>query len=76
VQVRKVKPDLLRLAVIDSGIGFPESFEWRNADSLGLRIVQLLISQLDGMIELIHGPGTSFELLFPQKEDSHEHSAR
>jgi two-component sensor histidine kinase/CheY-like chemotaxis protein len=63
-----LKIDKLRkfyLTIQDNGIGFPPSFDWKNAPSLGLTLVRLLIKQLDGTIEREHNTvGVSFCLQF------------
>jgi two-component sensor histidine kinase len=44
----------------------PENFDWKNSKSLGLRIVGILVKQIDGEITLDRSkPGTRFELRFP-----------
>ena len=55
----------LSLACRDDGIGIPESFDWQNPHSLGLRIVSILTNQIDGelMLDRNHG-STGFELRF------------
>ncbi|MFA4877071.1 MAG: PAS domain S-box protein [Methanoregula sp.] len=47
----------------DNGIGIPADFDWRNAESLGLRLVNSLVDQLDGTIELDRSAGTSFMIV-------------
>jgi len=55
------------LSCEDSGVGIPESFDWRNAKSLGLRIVRILAKQIDGALTLDRTGGlTRFELRFPK----------
>jgi len=52
------------LNVRDNGIGFPEDFDFRNTESLGMYLVVSLVEQLDGTIELDKGEGTSFTIGF------------
>lgn len=52
------------LIVSDNGVGFPSGFNWRNTESLGMQLVQILSEQIDGEINLIDSPGTCFELRF------------
>lgn len=55
----------LSLSCEDDGVGVPEAVDWRHADSLGLRIVQILAKQIDGTLNLDRSQGhTRFELLF------------
>jgi two-component sensor histidine kinase/putative methionine-R-sulfoxide reductase with GAF domain len=55
----------LTLLVKDDGVGFPEDFDWRESDSLGLQLVSTLSSQLHGKIEVSGKGGTSFKITFP-----------
>jgi len=52
----------------DSGIGISEDFDWRNATSMGLRLVIVLVAQLDGTIELDRSSGTGFTIITNQKK--------
>jgi two-component sensor histidine kinase len=52
----------------DNGVGIPEDFDWRNANSLGLRLVITLADQLDGTIELDRSSGTAFTIIVKEKE--------
>jgi PAS domain S-box-containing protein len=55
-----------QLQVKDDGIGFPEDIEYKNTNSLGLRLVISLTEQIDGEIELNNTSGTSFKIIFPE----------
>lgn len=52
----------------DNGIGIPEDFDWRNARSMGLRLITALVDQLDGSIELDRTAGTLFTMVVHEKE--------
>ncbi len=52
------------LTVSDNGVGFPESVDFRNSPSLGLTLVNSLVQQLDGSIELDRRDGTAFTITF------------
>ena len=54
------------LAVSDSGIGFPQDLDYRNARTLGLRLVGSLVKQIRGKIELLDVAGTKFQITFPK----------
>ncbi|MEG3848636.1 PAS domain S-box protein [Microcoleus sp. herbarium19] len=56
------------LAVSDSGIGFPQDLDYRNARTLGLRLVGSLVKQIRGKIELLDTAGTNFKITFPQPQ--------
>ena len=52
------------LIISDNGIGFPDDIDFRNAQSLGLRLVDTLTRQLNGTIYLKRQHGTTFTLTF------------
>ncbi|MFA4861568.1 PAS domain S-box protein [Methanoregula sp.] len=52
----------LRFVYHDTGVGMPHGLDWRAAESLGLRLVNSLVDQLDGTVELVNGEGTTFLL--------------
>lgn len=52
----------------DNGVGIPADFDWRNAESLGLRLVILLVEQQDGTIELDRSAGTAFMVVVKEKD--------
>ena len=52
------------LTVKDDGKGIPEKIEFQNADSLGLQLVNILVEQIDGDIELRRDQGTKFTIWF------------
>ncbi|MFA6332551.1 MAG: PAS domain S-box protein [Methanoregula sp.] len=58
---------LLTLDVKDDGIGLPSGFDWKSAESLGLRLINSLVDQLGGTLDLGKGPGTEFIITIPPK---------
>ncbi len=52
------------LWVEDDGVGMPAGFDWRQAGSLGLQLVDALVQQLEGAITLAPGNGTRFRVSF------------
>ncbi len=54
------------LMVSDTGVGLPESVDFRNTESLGLRLVTNLVKQLEGTIELDRSGGTKFKITFKE----------
>jgi PAS domain S-box-containing protein len=59
----------LRFVYHDNGVGMPAGFDWKNTESLGLRLVNSLVDQLDGTIESSGGEGTTFIITIRQKRD-------
>jgi two-component sensor histidine kinase/DNA-binding response OmpR family regulator len=64
IELRAEGGGQLRLVVGDNGVGIPEDKDWRNTQSLGLLLVNNLVRQLRGAIELIGQGGTQFEIRF------------
>jgi two-component sensor histidine kinase len=56
--------NLVHLSVADNGVGFPGQVDFQNTESLGMQLVNTLVHQLDGQIELHNGDGTRFEIAF------------
>jgi PAS domain S-box-containing protein len=52
------------LAIKDNGVGIPEDFDFRMADSLGMQIVVGMVDKLDGTVELFREGGTEFRIVF------------
>ena len=52
------------LSVRDNGIGLPPGFEWREAKSLGLRLVQMLARQLHASVDVTGEKETQFAVNF------------
>jgi two-component sensor histidine kinase len=54
-----------RLEVHDNGVGFPTEVDFRATRSLGMQLVNTLVSQLEGTIALERSGGTRFVICFP-----------
>ena len=53
-----------RLTIADNGKGMPPDNDYRDTTSLGLQLVNVLVGQLEGVIELDASAGTSFTITF------------
>ncbi len=60
----KADDDNYIITIADNGIGFPDNIDFRKTDSLGLELVNNLVEQLDGSIELDKTGGTKFTINF------------
>lgn len=58
--------DEFQLIIEDDGAGIPDDVDFRSTDSLGLRLVNSLVNQLDGTIELDSSRGTKFVIKFKE----------
>ena len=54
----------ISLVVHDNGVGLPAGLDWRQANSLGLRLVQMLAEQVGATVEVRGDGGTRFEIGF------------
>ncbi len=52
------------LSVKDNGVGFPKNIKYRNAQTLGMKLVMDLVLQLRGTISLHRSQGTEFVIRF------------
>ncbi|MGA9139583.1 MAG: PAS domain S-box protein [Methanocella sp.] len=55
------------LIVGDDGAGMPQGLDFRNTTSLGLQLVNTLVGQLEGTIDLEESTGVTFMITFPDK---------
>lgn len=55
------------LTVSDNGIGLPENIDFRHTSSLGLQLVNILVDQIEGSIELKTENGTEFRIKFKEE---------
>ncbi|MEI6704162.1 MAG: sensor histidine kinase, partial [Deltaproteobacteria bacterium] len=60
----------IQLLVKDNGIGFPPELNFRETETLGLQLVNMLVKQLDGSIEQSVDGGTEYTLQFGKNNDS------
>lgn len=56
--------DRILLIVGDNGKGLPDDFDLENTKSLGLRLVNSLVHQINGTLELVNGEGVEFKIIF------------
>lgn len=64
VSMKKLDKEF-ELIVKDNGIGMAEGLDWKNANSLGLKLVRNLVeNQLDGSIDMESNNGTKFTVKF------------
>ncbi|WP_424355563.1 CHASE4 domain-containing protein [Methanobacterium sp. MBAC-LM] len=68
VKLQKMHFNNFKLTVSDNGMGFPENIDFRNTSSLGLQLVNELVKQLEGNIELNIDNGTEFVIVFKEPE--------
>lgn len=62
----KVLEDKYRLIIRDNGQGLPTDFESQIKTSLGMRLVDSLVDQLDGTLEYRTNGGSEFKIIFQE----------
>ena len=68
ISIRVTKEEhTLTVLFRDTGIGIPADLDWQNTQSLGLRLVNTLVDQMDGTIELDRSGGTQFTMVVHEK---------
>ncbi|MFW6123602.1 MAG: PAS domain S-box protein [Acidobacteriota bacterium] len=58
------KANTYYLSISDNGKEFPKNLDFRKAESMGLDLVNSLVEQIKGNIELHRNKGTTFEITF------------
>jgi len=54
----------IKLLFEDNGIGFPKSADFYQSETFGVKLVHLLVKQLDGSIEQVIDGGTKYTIIF------------
>lgn len=54
------------LTVSDNGVGMPENFSQDNSDSLGMQLIETLVKQLEGTVNVDKTNGTAFKIEFEE----------
>jgi PAS domain S-box-containing protein len=76
ISMQKHNGSEIHMIVEDDGVGLPEGFDIRETDSLGMRLITILVEdQLDGAVQLDSGEYTRFCIRFEsvdEKEDEAE----
>jgi two-component sensor histidine kinase len=65
VKLQQAADHSVTLLVGDNGVGFPEDIDFSTTGSLGMKLVDMLVQQLDGSLEIRSNDGAEFEISFP-----------
>lgn len=66
IQFMKRADKQFHLIVRDNGVGFPKNIDFQKTASLGIQLVNSLVNQLEGSIELHGSGGTEFRIDFSE----------
>jgi PAS domain S-box-containing protein len=70
VGLRRLGNETILLSVSDNGVGMPSGFDWDQSSSLGVHLVRALAKQLDGRVEAVREPGTTYRIIFAEAAPS------
>jgi two-component sensor histidine kinase len=62
----KKENEIIFISIKDNGIGLPENLDEKVNKSLGLQLINTLIKQLDGVLEIYKNNGTEFVIKFKE----------
>ncbi len=65
VELKRLK-DKFELIVSDNGVGLPKEVDMKNIETLGLKMVNILVNQLNGTLEVNQNEGTEFRIIFKE----------
>ncbi len=68
IDLRQDSDDKFTLAVRDNGVGLPKDFALQQCESLGLKLVGILVKQLKGTIHLNTSGGAAFTITFEARK--------
>ena len=66
-KIKKEGSKNVTILIGDNGIGFPNGFSLKNNNSLGVELIDSLIEQIDGTVEVINKAGAYYKITFPLK---------
>lgn len=72
ISLKLIDNNYYRLSIKDNGIGMPVDLDVDALESLGLKLVQNLVNQLDGKLEIINSEGTEFVITFKETENTEQ----
>lgn len=64
IKIGSVDENRYSLNVKDNGVGLPESIDFQESSTLGLQLIEMLVQQLHGSIEIDRKHGTEFKIIF------------
>ena len=64
ISLRPIGQGKFEFVVSDNGVGFPKDLDFHATHSLGMQLVNTLVEQIEGTIELYKGEGTKFKITF------------
>ena len=69
IRLRNEELGNISLTIEDTGVGIEGDFDVETSSSLGLQLVQALVDQLDGTLDVHYRDPTRFQIDFPETID-------
>tara|TARA_R110001592_G_scaffold19937_4_gene81401 strand:- start:1918 stop:3312 length:1395 start_codon:yes stop_codon:yes gene_type:complete len=69
IKIKKEEFNNINLTIEDTGVGIPQDFSIEESTSLGLQLIQTLVDQLGGTLEIRRKDPTRFHIVFPENID-------
>ena len=66
----KISRERCALTVTDNGVGLPADIDVKNPKTLGLQLVNMLVNQLHGTLDVVTDGGTTFMVTFSADRES------
>ncbi|MDD1664961.1 MAG: PAS domain S-box protein, partial [Methanomicrobiales archaeon] len=60
------------IRIADNGVGIPKDFDWQKSNTLGMKLIHGLVSQVDGTITLDREAGTGYTIRIPDAKNAAE----
>lgn len=64
IKLEKIEEGTYTFIISDNGIGLPENIDFNNIHSMGLKMVNLLVNQIGGIISIDRDNGTKYIITF------------
>ena len=64
INMHHIDEKKIELIISDNGVGFPKDIDFKNTSTLGLKLVNGFVQQLDGTIEKEDNHGSTFRIMF------------
>ncbi len=64
VYLKSEDNEMIILTIKDNGIGLPESIDVANPNTIGIRLLTVLVSQIEGKMDILRQGGTEIRISF------------
>lgn len=68
LSLKELDAETVKIEVADNGKGLPQGFQIEESNTLGLQLVQTLVEQIDGMLEIENTRGVKYLITFVKRK--------